>query len=649
MPSIKITLPDGSVREYKKGITAGEIAFDIGKRLGQDAVLAKVNKNVTDLSVPINEDASIQIITLKDKEGLDALRHSVAHLLAAAVIKLWPNAKNAIGPSIENGFYQDFDMYGSKISEDDFLKIEETMRELLNTWDNVQIHEVSIKQAKKDFSWNPYKIELAEEFTKQGKTITETLQGSFLDLCKGGHIPSMKMLKPDSFKLTHLAGAYWRGKSENPQLTRIYGLAFPTKKELDEYLKMQEEAEKRDHKKLGKLLDLFTFSELVGSGLPLWTPKGTLMRLLLDDFVWALRQKRGYERVEIPHITKKELYETSGHWAKFKDDLFRIKTREGHEFAMKPMNCPHHTQIYARKSWSYRELPQRYANTTSCYRDEQTGELSGLSRVRAITQDDAHVFCRMSQVKEEFLKVWDIVYEFYSAFGFDLRVRFSVHDPSQPEKYLGGKEVWEKAEGMLRQIVESKNADWFEGFGEAAFYGPKLDFMARDALGREWQVATIQLDMNMPERFDLKCINEKNEFERIVMIHAAIMGSIERFMSILIEHCAGKFPLWLAPVQIRILTVADRFNNYAEKLKEEFEKNNIRVEVDSRTESVSYKVREAQSQKIPLILTVGEKEENNKVVAVRTLDNKVYFDVKVYELLKKILRNIEEKKVKVEI
>ncbi|HUX36038.1 MAG TPA: threonine--tRNA ligase [Candidatus Paceibacterota bacterium] len=378
-----------------------------------------------------------------------------------------------------------------------------------------------------------------------------------------------------------------------------------------------ENNENRDHKKLGPKLDLFTFSDLVGPGLPLWTPKGTILRNLLDEFVWQLRKTRGYERVEIPHITKKELYEKSGHWEKFKDELFQIKTREGHIFAVKPMNCPHHTQIYARKPWSYRELPQRYANTTMCYRDEQSGELGGLSRVRAFTQDDAHAFCRMSQVKEEFLKIWDIIHEFYGAFGFDLQVRFSRHDPKQPEKYLGDKERWTTAENILGEIIKEKKVKAIDGIGEAAFYGPKLDFMAKDSLGREWQVATIQLDLNMPDRFDLTCVNENGEAERIAMIHAAIMGSIERFLSVLIEHTGGAFPLWLSPVQAAVLPLSEKYKTYAQKIFEELKEKNIRVQMTDADEPLGKRIRESEIQKIPYVIVVGEKEEKSENVSVR--------------------------------
>ena len=465
-----------------------------------------------------------------DSAFLEHYRHTLAHLLAAAVLELYPDALPTIGPAIDNGFYYDFE-FAKPIAEADLNDIEKRMRELLPFWKEMIGKEVSEKDAEAFFKVNPYKLEIIKDLTAKGEKITLYSAGHFTDLCRGGHVDNpAKDIVVDSFKLSRIAGAYWRGDEKNKMLTRIYGLAFASKKELDEYETMMKEAEKRDHKKLGRELDLFAFSDLIGAGLPLWTPKGTLVRNLLDDFVWELREKAGFEKVEIPHITKKELYIASGHWDKFKEELFRITTREGHEFAMKPMNCPHHTQIYARTQWSYRDLPQRYANTTACYRDEQTGELSGLSRVRAFTQDDAHIFCRMSQAKDEFLKVWDIVQAFYKVFGFDLRIRVSLHDPAHPEKYIGDADNWKRAETMLKEIVNSKKADWYEGLDEAAFYGPKLDFMAKDALNREWQVATIQLDMNMPERFDLICINERSEKERIVMIHCAIMGSIERFL-----------------------------------------------------------------------------------------------------------------------
>ncbi|MGI6103176.1 MAG: threonine--tRNA ligase [Patescibacteria group bacterium] len=574
---------------------------------------------------------------MENQDHLHNMRHSGAHLLAAAVQALWPDVKLGVGPVIEHGFYYDFDL-DHRITEEDFPAIEAKMRELQVEGLGYEREELPIADAKQrvDELGQPYKRELIETIETTGSTAVMDAEvaesgvgerpttvsfyttGAFIDLCRGGHVESTREIGP--FKLLSVAGAYWRGSEQNPMMQRIYAACFATQEELDAYLKQLEEAKARDHRKLGRELDLFTFSELVGPGLPLFTPKGTLVRNLLDAFVWSLRNERGYERVEIPHITKKELYERSGHWEKFKDDLFKVSTRDGHEFAMKPMNCPHHTQIYARKQMSYRELPQRYANTTMVYRDEQTGELAGLTRVRAITQDDAHVFCRYDQVKDEVASIWDIVETFYKAFDFSLWVRLSFHDPKAPEKYLGGAEVWQKAEAELRAIAKARGIETVEAPGEAAFYGPKLDFMAKDSIGREWQVATIQLDMNMPERFDLTCTNEDGQPERIVMIHAAIMGSIERFMGVLIEHLAGKFPLWLAPVQLKVLPIADRHLEYADAVARELRQAGYRVEVDVRAESVGKKIRTAQLEQVPYMLVVGDKEIEAKAVAVRSRD-----------------------------
>jgi threonyl-tRNA synthetase len=573
---------------------------------------------------------------------LDHIRHSLAHLLAAAVLKEFPDAKLGIGPTIENGFYYDF-LLPRAITPEDLKTLEKTMRGLVNKKLPFTGREVTLAEAKKLFARQPFKLDLINEFVGNSEKLTVYETGDvFLDLCRGGHVENTEGIPADGFKLDKIAGAYWRGDEKNQQLQRIYGLAFESKGKLKEYEMMVEEAKKRDHKILGPKLDLFTFSELVGPGLPLWTPKGTMVRNLLDSYVWELRKARGYERVDIPHITKKELYETSGHWDKFKDELFKIETREKHLYAMKPMNCPHHTQIYARKQWSYRELPQRYASTTKVYRDEQSGELAGITRVLSITQDDAHVFCRISQAKEEFLKIWDIVHEFYGSFGFELRVRVSLHDPAHPEKYLGDSEKWESAEKMLREIVAEKKADAFDGIGEAAFYGPKLDFMGKDALGREHQVATIQLDMNMPERFDLFCINEKGEQERIVMIHAAIMGSIERFLSVIIEHFAGAFPVWLAPVQAAIIPVSEKFSDYAAKTRATLATPGVRVELDEANESLGKRIRTAEMMKVPYILVVGEKEESNNSVNVRSRGGEEK-EMPLGEFIKKIEKEIREK------
>ena len=552
-----------------------------------------------------------------EQSNIDNIRHSLAHLLATAVLKKYPDAKLGIGPTIEHGFYYDF-LLSQPLSPEDLKEFQKEMKKMIGRKLAISGEELSIEKAGEIFKDQPFKIELIEDLVKEQKQLTAYHTGdAFTDLCRGGHVENTSEINADAFKLTSIAGAYWKGDEKNKQLQRIYGLAFETKQELDAHLAMLEETKKRDHKKLGQELDLFVFSELVGSGLPLWTPKGTLIRNILDNFVWQLRKERGYQQVDIPHIAKRDLYEKSGHWQKFSEELFKINTREGHLFVMKPMNCPHHIQIYDRKPHSYRELPDRYANTTKVYRDEQTGELSGLARVRSITQDDAHVFCRNSQVREEFLKVWDIIEIFYGKIGFDLRVRLSFHDPKVKEKYLGSPELWENAEHTLRTIAKEKNATAYEAQGEAAFYGPKVDFMATDSLGREWQVATIQLDMNLPERFDLNCINEKGEKERIVMIHAAIMGSLERFMSVLIEHFAGAFPFWLAPVQVAILPINDKNEEYVRSVTKKLDEKNIRYEVDPRNESIGKKIRESEMQKIPFTLVIGDKEATDNTVAIR--------------------------------
>ncbi|MFA6158448.1 MAG: threonine--tRNA ligase [Candidatus Paceibacterota bacterium] len=575
--------------------------------------------------------------------SLPDIRHSFAHLLAAAIEKMYPGAKNTIGPAIDNGFYYDFEFApDNKPSEKEFLKIESNMRKLLPHWKGFEKIVATPDEAKAMFANNPYKLELIEGILAKGEEITLYKSGEFVDLCRGGHADPREM-PLDGFKLERVAGAYWRGDEKNSMLTRIYGLAFNSKEELDAYQAQIAEAKKRDHKVLGPALDLFTFSDLVGAGLPLWTPKGTIVRNLLDDFVWSLRAKHGYERVEIPHITKKDLYITSGHWDKYQDDLFKIKTREGHEFAMKPMNCPHHTQIYARKQWSYRELPQRYANTTACYRDEQTGELSGLSRTRAFSQDDAHVFCRMTDVKAEFLKIWDVIHEFYPVFGFDLKVRLSRRDPAATDKYLGSAANWDIAENLLREILTEKKVDAIDGPGEAAFYGPKLDFMASDSIGREWQVATIQLDMNMPERFDLTCVNDKGEKERIVMIHAAIMGSLERFLSILIEHTGGNFPLWLAPVQVKVIPVREDHDAHATKAAEVLKMAGIRVDLDLSPAGFGKKIRGAKDMKVPYTIIIGDKDIEAGKVTLESRDKGQIGQMSIEEATKTLLEEASRK------
>ena len=584
-------------------------------------------------------------------ESLEHKRHTLAHLLALGVRRNFPHALPTIGPATEHGFYYDFDFsLGDAPTDVDLKKLEKNMRAALSSWKSFTHKVVTPDEAREAFKNNPYKTELINELEAKGETITLYTVGEghfeFTDLCRGGHSESPATdIDPEAFMLTTTAGAYWRGDAKNKMLTRIYGLAFNTKEELEAYRTQLEEAKKRDHRKIGKEHDLFTFSELVGAGLPLWTPKGTIVRHQLDTFIWKLREKHGYQRVTIPHLTKKDLYMTSGHWDKFADELFRITTREGKEYALKPMNCPHHTQIFARQPHSYREMPQRYAETTMVYRDEQSGELGGLTRVLSITQDDAHVFCRLKQVHEEFDRVWDIISTFYGTFGFDdLRVRLSFHEPSEMEKYLGTKEIWETAENMLRDIAQRHNANFFEAPGEAAMYGPKLDFMAKDSLGREHQVATIQLDMNLPERFDLYCINEEGQKERIVMIHCAIMGSIERFSAVLIEHLGGNFPLWLSPEQIRVIPVADAHAEYAQHVYDMLKAIGIRATFDSSNESMGKKIRNAKKDRLPYFVVVGDKEVAEKTITLEAR-NGTSSQMKLEELGNHLLTEIEIKKI----
>jgi len=587
-------------------------------------------------------------------DDLYKLRHSLAHVLAQAVMKLWPETQIAIGPPIDYGCYYDF-QFANPISDEDFGAIEKEMRKIINQGQTFDVDVLTIEEAIafwKERS-QKFKVELIEDLAREGATevthyrnIDAKGDTAFTDLCRGGHVDNLKHIAADGFKLMTLAGAYWRGDEKRDQLTRIYVAAFPSKEELKDYLFMLEEAKRRDHRKLGKELDLFTFSELVGPGLPLWTPRGTLLRNQLDGYVWELRSAKGYQRVTIPHITKKDLYETSGHWQKFSEELFRINTREGHEFCMKPMNCPHHTQIYACQQRSYRDLPQRYAETTTCYRDEQTGELHGLSRVRAFTQDDAHVFCRQIQVKEEILKIWEIVDTFYATVGFGtLKVRLSLHDPNDFGKYLGTQDMWKKAEAALRQIAAERNADFFEASGEAAFYGPKVDFIAKDSIGREWQVATIQLDINMPERFNLFCMNEEGKEERIVMIHAAIMGSLERFLSIFIEHHAGLFPLWAAPSQVALVPVAAPHEMYAQEVEALLKAIGIRTEYMDPSESLGKRIREGEKQKINYLLVIGDKEVADRAVSARNVRTKNQVTVSLDEFVSAVRDDVANRRL----
>lgn len=586
----------------------------------------------------------------ENKEYLFKIRHSAEHVLTQAMINLYGKEKiiMAMGPATDDGFYFDFEVRDSKVSKENFSKIEKEMFKIINKGFDITRHEIEIAAARELFKDNPYKQEWLDEIEASGQRATvywtgePNAEGSFIDLCQGPHVENTKEI--GAVKLLSVAGAYWRGDEKNQMLTRVYGTAFKSREELKAHLHMLEEAKKRDHKKLGKELDLFTFSSLVGAGLPLWTPKGTLIRNILEDYVWSLRKAKGYQKVTIPHITKKDLYETSGHWAKFKDDLFKIETREGHTFVMKPMNCPHHTQIYNHIPRSYKDLPQRYSETTMVYRDEQSGELSGLSRVRCITQDDAHVFCRESQLDEEMLVIWDIIETFYQDTGFPkLEVRLSLHDPERMENYLGEEADWQRWEAGLRNLAKNRGVEFIEENGEAAFYGPKIDFIAYDSLGREWQVATIQADRNMPESFDLFCINEDNEKERIVMVHAAIMGSIERFMAILIEHYAGAFPVWLSPVQAVVLPIADRHLGYAREVEAKALELGLRVEVVDTNESLSKKIRNAQKGKIPYSLVVGDKEGEDKTVAVRRRGEKGQEVVSVDEFWAKLVKEDQGK------
>ncbi len=582
---------------------------------------------------------------MENNEKLHNIRHTLAHLLAIAAREFDPEVKLGIGTTTDDGFYYDF-KFTKVPTPDDLKSFEKSMRKLINQKLPMSGREISQAEGEKLFAGQPFKLELLNEYAAEGKTLTAYTLQDFTDLCKGGHVTNTEEIKADAFKLTRMAGAYWRGSSENPMLTRIYGYAFESGKELDDYTSIIEEAKKRDHRKLGKELGLFVFSDLVGAGLPLWTPKGTIIRELLNDFVWQLRKAKGYQKVTIPHITRKDLYETSGHWQKFSDELFKIETREGHMYAMKPMNCPHHTQIFASEPRSYRAMPQRFCETTMVYRDEQSGELSGLSRVLSITQDDAHVFCRESQIESEVFAIWDIIDTFYKTFGFtDLRVRLSRHDPKNFDEYLGTKEVWQKAEDALIALMAKRGiTDYIDGAGEAAMYGPKIDFISRDSLGRTLQVATIQLDFNQPLNFGLVCTNEKGEKETIVMVHCAIMGSIERFMATLIEHVSGNFPLWLAPVQVAILPISDAHHAYANEVNTLLAGLDIRTNLNLESESLGKKIRETKVAKIPYTLVIGDQEVADKTVTLESREKGKVGTLSLNELKNLLLAEISLKK-----
>jgi threonyl-tRNA synthetase len=584
---------------------------------------------------------------MSDTEHLHNLRHTLAHLLATATKEWDPAVKLGIGPVTEDGFYYDFKFSEGRIpSPEDLTKLETSMRALIGKKLAMSGREIDKTEGEKLFADQPFKTELLTEYAGEGKTLTAYTVGEFTDLCKGGHLDNTSAIDPEGFSLTKIAGAYWRGDEKNPMLTRIYGVAFTTKVERDTYITQLEEAKKRDHRKLGKELGLFVFSDLVGAGLPLWTPKGTILREVLNDYVWQLRKKRGYQKVTIPHITKKGLYETSGHWSKYADDLFKVSTREGHEYAMKPMNCPHHAQIFAAFPHSYRDMPQRFAETTMVYRDEQSGELSGLSRVLAITQDDAHVFCREVQIEEEVFAIWDIIDNFYSTFGFnELRVRFSRHDPDNFDKYLGTPETWKKSEDAILSLMKKRGIiDYIDGKGEAAIYGPKIDFIAKDSIGRTQQIATIQLDFNQPKNFGLVCTNEKGEKEMIVMIHCAIMGSIERFLSVLIEHLGGNFPLWLAPTQVALLPISDDQMPFTNEIAAKLREADIRVDVYGESESLGKKIRATREERIPYRIVVGKNEVAEGKVSLESREGEKSGPYSPDELLRKLIEEVNIKK-----
>ncbi|MCA1752816.1 MAG: threonine--tRNA ligase, partial [Flavobacteriales bacterium] len=592
---IKITLPDGNVKNYPAGSTSLDVARDISEGLARNVLAAKVNGNVVDATRPIDSDAKLQLLTWNDEEGKSTMWHSSAHLMAEAIQHFYPDTKFAIGPPIENGFYYDIDLGEETLSDKDFDKIEAKILELARQKNAYIRHEISKKEALEYYGkkGDEYKLELLEDL--DDGTITFYEQGGFTDLCRGPHIPDTGFVK--AVKLTSVAGAYWRGDEKNKQLTRIYGITFPKQKELKEYLAMLEEAQKRDHRKLGKELGLFTFSQKVGMGLPLWQPKGAMLRERLENFLKAAQKKAGYLPVITPHIGSKELYVTSGHYAKYGEDSYRpISTpHEGEEYLLKPMNCPHHCEIFKSEPHSYRDLPVRYAEFGTVYRYEQSGELHGLTRVRGFTQDDAHIFCTPEQVKDEFKKVINLVLYIFKTLSFhDFVTQVSLRDPEKPEKYIGSDENWAKAEKAIMEAVQEEGLNYVVETGEAAFYGPKLDFMVRDAIGRKWQLGTIQVDYNLPERFELEYTGQDNKKHRPVMIHRAPFGSMERFVAVLIEHCAGKFPLWLTPEQVKILPVGENYLKYAEEVSNELNNCDIRALVDERSEKVGRKIRDAE-------------------------------------------------------
>ncbi len=640
---IKITFPDNSVREYAEGTTAMQIAESISSRLAQEVLAASVNGEVWDLTRPINEDASVKLFKWDDREGKHAFWHSSAHLMAEALQELYPGIKFGIGPAIENGFYYDVDPGEAVIKDSDFPAIEKKMLELVAKKEPIVRQDISKTDAMKMFGkrGEVYKEELISEL--EDGTITTYTQGAFTDLCRGPHIPNTSYIK--AVKILSAAGAYWRGDEKRKQLVRLYGITFPKKKMLDEYLAVLEEAKKRDHRKIGKELDLFMFSDTVGKGLPMWLPRGTALRLRLQDFLRRIQARYDYQEVMCPPIGNKLLYITSGHYAKYGKDSFQpIHTpEEGEEYFLKPMNCPHHCMIYKNSPRSYRDLPLRIAEFGTVCRYEQSGELHGLTRVRSFTQDDAHIFCRPDQVKDEFIRVMDIISIVFKSMDFDnFEAQISLRDKVNREKYIGSDENWEKAERAIIEACEEKGLPATIEYGEAAFYGPKLDFMVKDAIGRRWQLGTIQVDYNLPERFELEYTGEDNQKHRPVMIHRAPFGSMERFVAVLIEHTAGKFPLWLTPDQVCILPISERFNDYAWEVARELKKQDIRVLVDDRNEKIGRKIRDNEMKRIPYMLIVGEKEAENGEVSVRKQGEGDKGSMKITTFAAQIHQEVEE-------
>ena len=615
---IQIKFPDDSTRSFKAGTTVLEVAKNISEGLARNVLSAKFNEQIVEASTPLFNDGQIQLFTWVDDQGKNAFWHSSAHILAQAILFLYPKAKLTIGPAIENGFYYDVDFEDHSITEKELVDIEKKFLEFAR-----QNFEFKMRSATKEEALdfyrrdkNPYKIELIEDL--EDGTITFCDHADFTDLCRGGHIPHSGFIK--AVKLLNVAGAYWRGDENNKQLTRIYGISFPKQKELNQYLELLEEAKKRDHRKLGKELELFTFSQKVGQGLPLWLPKGAELRGRLEDFLKAAQRKAGYEQVISPHIGNKELYITSGHYEKYGEDSFQpIETpADGESFLLKPMNCPHHCEIYKARPWSYKELPIRYAEFGTVYRYEQSGELHGLTRVRGFTQDDAHIFCTPDQLDQEFKNVIDLVLYVFKSLGFEnFQAQVSIRDTKKPKKYIGDPENWKKAEQAIINAAREKNLDFIIEEGEAAFYGPKLDFMVKDALGRKWQLGTIQVDYNLPERFELNYKGSDNELHRPIMIHRAPFGSLERFVAILLEHSGGNFPLWLSPTQVNLLIVSEKHEKYAQKVLNLLENNEIRASLDNRNETIGKKIREAEISKVPFMLILGEKETKMENVSVR--------------------------------